>query len=135
VRPIFNTFCAIHGFVRADPQTLGRYPRIRIEREEGELTRVLELWMELDDKGQRFEQFRPDLPYELTAGVSILVPDDEYGIRFDSWVMCFAHKPFHQVPAVLRSELETHLVIIEQWTGEYLKTYGRKTKLRGPRTE
>jgi hypothetical protein len=135
VRPIFDEFCAAHGFVHADPQSIGRYPRIRIEREEGELIRVLELWMEYDDKGRGFERFRPDLPYELSAGVSIIVPDAEYGTRFDSWVVCFVHKPFHQVPAVLRTEMEKHLVIIERWTGEYLKAYGRKTTLSGPRIE
>ena len=36
----------------------------------------------LDDTGKRFERFRPDLPYELTAGVS----KDQRGqrLRLDS---------------------------------------------------
>ena len=129
VRPIFDAFCARHGFVYVNRKSLGRYPRIRIERP-GEPTIWFDLWMEFNKDGQRFEQFRRDLPYELSAGASLVVQDgSKYGIRFDKCFQYFSSKPFDQVGAVLQSEMEKHLPTLEGWNARYLKDNGEKVRL------
>ena len=86
--------------------------------------------MEFGKDGQRYEQFSRDLPYELSAGASLAVPDgSKYGIRFDKCFQCFSGKPFDQVGAVLQCELETHLRTLEQWDVQYLKQNGEKMQL------
>jgi hypothetical protein len=129
VRPIFDDFCARHGFVYVPRQAIGRYPRIRIARDG--LTRLyFDLWMDFDEKGSRFEKFRRDLPYSLYAGASIIENDgSKHGVRFQKGFVCFSGKPFDQVAAVLQSEMEQHLPTLEGWDAQYLKDNGQKVRL------
>ncbi|HOY59217.1 MAG TPA: hypothetical protein PK640_13920 [Verrucomicrobiota bacterium] len=129
VRPIIDDFCARHGFAYMPRAAIGRYPRIRIARE-GSTKLYFDLQMELDEKGQRFEQFRPDLPYALCAGASIVEDDgSKYGVRFQKGFICFSGRPFEQVAAVLQSEMEKHLPTLEAWDARYLKENGEKIQL------
>lgn len=129
VRPIFDAFCARHGFVYVNRKSLGRYPRIRIQRP-GAPTIWFDLWMEFDKDGRRFERFRRDLPYELSAGASLILEDgSKYGVRFDKCFQCFAGKPFDQVGAVLETEMEKHLPTLERWDAQYLRENGEKVQL------
>jgi hypothetical protein len=129
VRPIFDQFCARHGFVYVNRRSLGRYPRIRIERA-GVPKIWFDLWMECDKNGQRFERFRRDLPYELTAGAYLDVQDgSKYGTRFGKCFQCFSGTPFDQVGAVLQGEMEKHLPTLEEWDTQYLKDNGEKVQL------
>jgi hypothetical protein len=129
VRPIFDDFCARHGFVYVPRMSIGRYPRIRITRGDAP-TIWFDLSMELDKDGHRFEQFRRDLPYELSAGANADVPDgSKHGIRFQKGFQCFSGKPFDQVGAILQSEMEKHLPTLEKWDTQYLKANGEKVKL------
>ena len=116
VRPVFDEFCARHGFAHVDRRSLGRYPRIRIERA-GSVRLWFDLWMQLNDDGRRFERFGPDLPYELSAGAYCDV-DDVSGkrVRFQMAFQCFSGKPFEQVASALPSELEQNLETLESWT-------------------
>jgi hypothetical protein len=130
VRPIFDAFCATHGFVYINRSALGRYPRVRIARM-GETEIWFDLWMEEDKDGNRFEQFRRDLPYELSAGACVVMHDDsKYGTRFSKIMLCFAAKPFDEVGAVLQSEMEKHLPTLETWDAQYLEDNGQKVQLR-----
>ncbi len=129
VRPVFDDFCAQHGFSYVNRKALGRYPRIRIDKA-GAVTIWFDLWMELDDGGHRFTEFSRDLPYELAAGAHAVVPDaSKYGIRFQKAIQCFAHKPFCEVGSILRSEMEKYLPIVEQWDLQYLKDHGTRIQL------
>ena len=129
VRPIFDDFCARHGFSYVDRKSLGRYPRIRIEKP-GPTKIWFELWMEFDERGGHFTQFTPDIPYELGAGAGVIVPDtSKYGIRYQKAIQCFAHKPFREVASILKSEMEKHLPLLEQWDLQYLKEHGTKVQL------
>jgi hypothetical protein len=137
VRPIFDEFCARHSFVYASQSSLGRYPRIRIVRpglyKDDIIELWFDLWMGLDEKGNYFEEFRRDLPYDLGAGAYINVSDDSghtsrVGIRF----ACFSGKPFDQVGAVLQGEMQKHLVTLEKWDVQYLKDHGERVQLRRP---
>src|ERR1700677_2944719 len=67
VRPIIDEFCRAHEFACVNPLSLGRYPRIRIEKA-GDINRWLDLWMGLDKDGKRFEKYFDDVPYDLSAG-------------------------------------------------------------------
>jgi hypothetical protein len=129
VRPIFDAFCARHGFAYMSRPAIGRYPRIRIIRE-GLTHLYFDLQMELDEKGNRFEKFRRDLPYGLGAGAYIVEEDgSKYGVRFEKYFICFSGKPFEQVGAILQSEMEKHLPTLEAWDAQYLKENGEKVKL------
>jgi hypothetical protein len=129
VRPIFDDFCARNGFVYVDRKSLGRYPRIRIERP-GATKLWFDLWMELHKVGHRVEQFRRDLPYELSAGAYLDVQDgSKYGTRFQKAILCFSGKPFDQVGAVLQREMQKHLRTLEAWDVQYLKDNGNKVQL------
>ena len=129
VQPLFDDFCARNGFVYVPRLAIGRYPRIRIVRER--LTNIyFDLWMDLDDKGCRFEKFRRDLPYSLYAGADIIENDgSKCGIRFQKGITWFSGKPFDQVGAVLQSEMKKHLPTLEEWDVQYLKDNGKKVQL------
>lgn len=130
VKPVFDDFCARNGFVYVDRKALGRYPRIRVERV-GATTLWFDLWMELDKEGRRVEKFRRDLPYELSAGAYVDVPDgSKYGTRFSKRLQCFSGRPFDQVGAVLRNEMQQHLHILAAWDAQYLKDNGERLQPR-----
>jgi len=129
LRPIFDEFCARRGFSYVDPRSLGRYPRIRIERAAA-VTHWFDLWMELDATGHRFERFRRDLPYELSAGAFLDVADgSRYGHRFHHVVQCFAAMPFNQVAGTLPGEFERQLPVLETWDGSFLREHGQRVQL------
>ena len=129
VLPLFDSFCARHGFTYVDRTSLGRYPRIRIEKQ-GLTIAWIDLWMEYDANGERFETFRRDLPYELSAGAYFVEQiGSTYGVRFDKCLQRFTAKPFDQVAAVLQYEMEACLPTLATWTLQHLKDHGTKMKL------
>ena len=86
--------------------------------------------MELDKDGHRVEQFKRDLPYELSGGAYVDVPDgSKYGTRFQKAIQCFSGKPFDQVGTILQSGMEKHLPMLEAWDVQYLKDNGKKMTL------
>ena len=128
-RPIFDAFCAEHGFAYVDRRSLGRYPRIRIEKS-GSVKMWFDLMPELDKEGRRFEKFSPDLPYGLGAGAHFHLPEgSERGIRFQKGITCFSQTPFEKVPAILKSEMEKHLPMLATWDRSYLIQHGKKVML------
>lgn len=128
VRPIFDEFCARYGFVHANPASLGRYPRIRVNRVRE--TRIyFDLWMALDANGRRFEHYTPELPYDLSAGAWIDVPDGG-GTRFGSHSECLSARPLHEITPILLQTMEQHLPKLEAWSVQDLKDKGRRSPLR-----
>lgn len=129
IRPIIDSFCKRHSFERTSQNSLGRYPRVRIQRSFA-LNLWFDLWMELRKDGSRFEKFTPHVPYELSAGAFADVPDgSKYGVRHQKAILCFSGKPFREVHGVLRSEMERTLVKLESWDLDYLKSHGEKIVL------
>jgi hypothetical protein len=129
VRPIFDAFCTRNRFAYVNRLSLGRYPRMRIERT-GATNIWFDLSMDLDKDGTRFEQFRRDLPYELSGGAYIDVPDgSKYGTRFSEIILCFSGKPFDEVGAVLETEMEEHLPTLEGMGRAYLTDNGQRILL------
>jgi hypothetical protein len=132
VRPIFDVFCAQNGFVPVAQNSIGRYPRIRIERS-GPVNLWFDLWMEFDQNGQRFELFSRDSPYELTAGANVVTEDESNCIvRFQKAIQCFSGKPFDEVSAILLLEMQKHLPIVGGWDAKYLQANGKKVQLKCP---
>ena len=129
--PIFDKFCAQYGFDYVAKTAIGRYPRIRIIRS-GVIELHFDLWMQLDKHGKRFEEFKRDLPYDLGAGACLLENDgSKHGVRYQKSFLCFFGKPFHEVGAILQSEMEKHLHTLEAWDTQYLKDEGEKVQLGG----
>jgi hypothetical protein len=130
VDPIISEFCEAHGFQRVNPTSIGRYPRIRIEKVD-ELHRWFDLSMELDHEGKRYIEFFETIPYEMSAGCFVDFPDGTGGIhRFHKLYACFVNKPFELVPAILRDELEKNLEVINPWTVDCLRSEGRRQDIR-----
>ena len=129
VRPIVDEFCSSNGYCHVDPRSIGRYPRIRIEKP-GEVTTWLDLWMELDKDGNRYESFFEDVPYELAAGAHLHVEDGtQYGHRFQKSLAVFSGRPFKDVPESLLEELRKGAAEIEEWTAEMLREKGERVQL------
>jgi hypothetical protein len=132
VRPLTDRFCARHGFVYAPAQAIGRYPRIRIEKP-GSPSLWIELWMEYDADGRRFETFTRERPYELSAGGEIHVDDGSaLGARHQKAIVCFCAMPFENVAARLEAEMQRAFDIVRSWTPAYLKGNGLYVRLGRP---
>ena len=87
--------------------------------------------MELDRYGNRFEHFRPDLPYELAAGAHMYESDGpKYRFRVQKAFQCFSGKPFYELGSLLKDTMENHLVTLEGWDSHYLKLHGDRIQLK-----
>jgi hypothetical protein len=129
VRPIIDAFCERHGFVYADPMTLGRYPRIRIERR-GAVTVWFDLWMEFDKNGRYFKKFWRGIPYELSAGASFDIVDESLcGVGFYKVLTCFSAVPFEQVGSMLMEQMEKHVDVVMSWDEALLRREGTMRRL------
>jgi len=129
VFPIFDKFCASSGYKYVDPNSIGRYPRIRVEKI-GSPVYWVELWMELDEKGDRYQSFFNEVPYELSAGAYYDVEDGtEYGCRYQRSLSVFKHRPFKNIPIELYQYLCDSRIEVEKWTGKLLKERGEKVNL------
>jgi hypothetical protein len=129
VFPIIEGFCASSGYKIIDSKSLGRYPRIRIEKE-GKINRWIELWMELDENGKRYEQFFEEVPYELSAGAYIDILDKtKYGHRFQKSFVLFSHRQFKDVPTTIIEGLKKSDEILTSWNKAFLKADGQKVEL------
>jgi hypothetical protein len=47
-------------------------------------------------------------------------------IRFQKGIACFSGKPFDQVGAVLLSEMQKHLPVVELWDAQHLREKGKR---------
>lgn len=115
LRPIFDHFCARHDFVYAPKLSLGTYPRIRVQRGDAP-TLWIDLWMELDGNGERFVEYTPDLPYELSAGSFL----DRDATRYSEKRQCISNISLAALREILAAELERALALITPWDAAYL---------------
>lgn len=129
VQPLVDEFCSSYGYQHVDPRSIGRYPRIRIQKQ-GEVARWLDLSMELDEDGNRYEIFFDEVPYELAAGANFHIEDGtQYGHRFQKSFAVFSGRPFKAVPENLLEDLRKGAEEIEEWTAAMLKEHGEKVQL------
>lgn len=123
LEPTFEDFCTRRGFVRQGG--LGRYPRIRIERET-EVNLFFDLRMGLTAERRYFQQFFDSIPYDLCAGASIVVEGAisvprRYQVAFSIWDRI----PFCEIsPQKLTAAMEDFLPRIEEWSAVRLQAEG-----------
>jgi hypothetical protein len=130
VKPIIVEFCTGHGYAFVNAQSIGRFPRIRIEKF-SPIHCWIDLWMSLDKTGNRYEVFFSEVPYDLYAGASVILPtDDQRFVRHQLTFQVWCEKPFLTVPAELLAGLrECHLRLTE-WDRELLIQTGDRIQLR-----
>jgi hypothetical protein len=120
IDPIMEAFCRENGFTR---RTIGvpRYPtrRLYLDRE---VRWCIELYMEEDERGQRYDHFFPDIPYTL-GGIASL---DRDGHRYYDLHRAFTRLPFQQVPERLAVGLREMWERIRHFTPDYLIALGHK---------
>ena len=129
VVPLVEDFCRKHRFERIVGSSVGRYPRVRLQRCD-KITLWLDLWMGLDEGGQRFSHFSPNIPYELSAGAYF----DELSECADKWryqksFVIWPSKPFSEIAAGLPEALEIGLTVLEKWELDFLKKEGLPVQL------
>ncbi len=128
LRPSIEEFCQKHGFERIVGSSVGRYPRIRLQRCD-EITLWLDLWMSLDDEGQRFNCFSPDTPYELSAGAFFDESSESGDWRYQKSFVIWPAKPYSEVADALPEALETGVAALQQWDSVLLRNEGLLVKL------
>lgn len=127
---IFDNFCKDFGFKYAAQSSLGRYPRIRVQKKDSEIELWFDLWMQLDEQGKRFKTFNPKLPYELSAGACIQISDEAKNrYRYCLILSIFKDFPFNELSISLYDQLNDSLKTIERWTVEDIIKEGKKIKL------
>ena len=129
LNPIVAAFCKKHGFERVVGPSVGRYPRIRLRRVDA-ITRWIDLCLGLDDAGQRFTSFTPDLPYELSAGGffdEVAAGPSEW--RYQKAVVIWPALPFSDVADKLAEALESGVAALQEWDATFLETEGLRVSL------
>ena len=127
VDPIIEEFCRETGFVR---RTTGvsRYPMRRLDLP-GQVNWFIELWMEVDERGERYDHFFPDIPYSLAGGAAI----DLDGYRYISEPSAtFQRLPFRLLAARLPADLRLTWERMRILTPEHLISLGPRVKLDTP---
>lgn len=124
VQPIFEEFCCRNGFERFPRRSLGRYPRERIQRP-GNPWLWYDLTMGCDESGRRYEDFSPEIPYEMSCGATY----EESSCRYTKAITCFRDLTFGKVTERLERELNYYLPTLKSWDADILKREGRCVKL------
>lgn len=130
LHPLFDRFCENFDFHYANPSSIGRYPRIRIIRESKDIELWIDLWMELNEQGQRYTIFDPSLPYELSGGASIHCDDGtQYGYRYFRPFIQFSNRPFYKLEKTLYEDLINVYEVIKKWNIDDIIKEGKQVKL------
>jgi hypothetical protein len=125
VAPAFVGFCSRHEFEFANPLSLGRYPRIRIERV-NQVCVWFDLWMSLDPDGHHFESFFDEIPYDLSAGVDVTFDaEPPHGRRYQVGFSVWDRRPFSSIDEdSLVSTMEQWLPQLSEWDVSRLRAEG-----------
>ena len=117
-------FCINYNFERI-LSGLGRYPRIRLNKY-NEVNLFIDLSMELDEKGNYYEYFFPEIPYRLDIGSWY----DEANNRISYGEQIFKGKPFIEISDNIIDIFKSCLPILDKIYGiKWLKKYGRFSKI------
>lgn len=128
LRPVMDTFCREYFFTPVDPATLGRYPRLRIER--GDEVKIwFDLWMGLDQDGRYYATFRTDLPYELSAGAYIETEEGAERVRYQHSLVCLDGLPFSQVVDKAGPAMREALPLMAAVDRTWLLAHGKRVVL------
>lgn len=123
LNPTFERFCREYGYVERTT-ALGRYPRRRIGRY-GEINLYLDLQMDLNEKGEFYREFNPQLPYSMGGGAWFDINQMRYGAGF--W--CFQKLPFSEVEKQLWNYLVEGHGKMGNWNKDYLLKEGEQSPI------
>jgi hypothetical protein len=130
IEDIFQRFLRESGY-SDNTGALGRYPH-RSAVLNGRICRKIDLQMEEDSEGHRFDTFFPDIPYTLWAGAWL----DEGDLRFtahrpsDANFVVFERLPYSQVRDIIGESLAQAARRLAGVTEASLKENGIRTKIR-----
>lgn len=117
VDPVIERFCQETGFEQCTAG-ISRYPMRRLELHR-EVSWFIELRMDLDESGQRYDAFFPAIPYSLGGGAWV----DREGWRYaDVNVIAFTRLPFHLFSSRLEDDLSKTWQLIREFSRNYLLT-------------
>ena len=108
VKPVLEEFGLRHGLQR--DHLVGRYPRLRYEKEVAARHRVwIDYWMTLDEDDQYRQHCDDQTPYELSGGASVV--REEEGRPFKYYVVRarYRNRPFSSSVRTLPEDLEALL--------------------------
>lgn len=128
--PLVESFCVQHGYERITGPSVGRYPRVRLQAP-GSPTKWLDLWMGLDENGDRFVAFSPEIPYELSAGAFFDREENGGRWRFQHSITLWEKMPFQDVAEYLPKALEEGAAEISRWDPGFLQETGKRVQLGG----
>lgn len=128
--PAFNEFCSKHEYSFVDSRSLGRYPRVRVEKV-GDVIAWFELWMCLDPEGNRYQSFSETIPFELSAGVYVDLKDEPpHGRRYYMAFPIWERRPFSSITSEeLMRAMELNLSTLNVWSIEMLRANGKAVVL------
>jgi hypothetical protein len=119
VDPILEEFCRETGFARRTTG-ISRYPMRRLDLHR-EVSWFIELRMDEDERGERYDTFFPDIPYTLSGGAWV----DREGRRYaDVSAVTFSRLPFQQLPSRLPDGLRDTWQRIQRFSLDYLLARG-----------
>jgi hypothetical protein len=124
VDPIVEKFCRETGFLR---RTTGvsRYPMRRLDLHR-QVRWFIELRLEEDEHGQRYDHFFPDIPYSLAGGAWI---DLDGYLYASEAVATFQRLPFRLLTTRLPADLRSTWERIRSFTADDLVSLGPRVKL------
>ena len=129
IDPIVEEFCRETGFAQ---RTTGvtRYPIRRLDLHR-DVSWFIELRMDDDERGERYDHFFQEIPYTLGGGAWM----DRDGHRYaDVSVIAFTRLPFHQLASRLGVDLRQIWERIRSFTPDYLVALG-PVEFRLPKTQ
>ena len=122
---VFQQFLRASGYTD-NTGALGRYPH-RSAVLNGRVCRKIDLQMDEDLDGHRFDEFFPDIPYTLWAGAWL---DDDTVRYCDAGFTIFQRLPFSKVKSVLPEALSQAASRLEVVTDSSLKQFGKQSTIQ-----
>jgi hypothetical protein len=121
---IFGQFLHSSGY-SDNTGALGRYPhRSAVLR--GTVSRKIDLAMDTDPAGHRFDHFFSEIPYTLWCGYWL----DDQGLRYvNGGIVIFERLPFSRVKVMLGQSLEKAARLLEEVNESSVRQFGKPTKL------
>jgi hypothetical protein len=107
-------------------QHRGRYPNRRLTRF-GSVVRSIHITMDVDESGQRFDHFYPDIPYIIWGGAWI--DDDVAHIRISSPHIETWQVPFSALVRTLPMHLDHFHSYLSALTEDYIRASGTRSPL------
>ncbi len=112
-------FAAAHGYVYQRPLEGGLYPRLSLTKYDA-VTRSIQLTMDLNERGEMYDRFFPEIPYTIFAAAWI---DDETELtRLRGPSIRIERMPFVQFVAHLDAHLGFFMRYVESIDESYLRS-------------